>query len=79
MFHAHAPPDFGMASPKSRYTERPQKVSTPPMIHRKSETPTEPVAAKIPDGVEKMPVPIILFKMRKTELVTPSLRESSNA
>ena len=42
-----------MASPNSRKTDRPQKVKMPPMIHKKSETPTEPVTAKMPDGVEK--------------------------
>ena len=39
---------------------------------------THPVAAKTPDGVENMPVPIILFKMTKTEEVRPSFRPSSN-
>jgi hypothetical protein len=34
-------------------TERPQKVNTPPMIQRNRDTPTEPVMAKIPEGVEK--------------------------
>lgn len=31
----------------------PQNVRTPPIIQRKSDTPTEPVTAKIPEGVEK--------------------------
>jgi hypothetical protein len=39
--------------PNSRYTERPQKVRMPPTTQRMMETPTLPVAAKIPDGVEK--------------------------
>ena len=47
-----------------------------PMIHRNKLTPTEPVAAKIPEGVEKIPVPIILLRMRKTAPVTPNLRSS---
>jgi hypothetical protein len=33
--------------------ESPQNVSMPPIIQRKRDTPTEPVTAKIPDGVEK--------------------------
>ncbi|KAJ8119232.1 hypothetical protein O1611_g10649 [Lasiodiplodia mahajangana] len=41
-----------MARPNSSHTLRPQKVSTPPMTQRKRETPTEPVAWKMLDGVE---------------------------
>ena len=42
-----------MARPNSTNTDNPAKVRIPPMIHRKSETPTEPETAKIPEGVEK--------------------------
>lgn len=42
-----------MASPNSMKTESPAKVRMPPMIHKKSETPTDPETAKMPDGVEK--------------------------
>ena len=58
-----------MARPNSRNTLRPAKVRIPPrlgqnrdkpsdnqaapMTQRNKETPTEPVAAKIPEGVEK--------------------------
>jgi hypothetical protein len=37
---------------------RPANVRMPPMIHKKSETPTEPEAAKTPEGVLKIPVDI---------------------
>jgi hypothetical protein len=47
-----------MASPNSRNTDNPQKVRMPPMIHRKSDTPTEPVTAKIPEGVEKTAIEV---------------------
>lgn len=47
-----------MARPNSRKTDRPAKVKSPPIIHRKRDTPTEPVTAKIPDGVEKTVVVI---------------------
>jgi hypothetical protein len=42
-----------MARPNSMKTDNPANVRMPPMIHKKSETPTEPETAKIPDGVEK--------------------------
>jgi hypothetical protein len=57
---------------------RPAKVRSPPITQRNSDTPTDPVFAKIPLGVEKIPVPIILFKITNTLDVIPSLRESSN-
>jgi len=34
-------------------TDRPQNVKIPPIIHKNRETPTEPVMAKMPEGVEK--------------------------
>ena len=48
-----------------------------PMTHSIRLMPTDPVAAKMLEGVEKMPVPIILLRIKKTAPVMPSLRESS--
>jgi hypothetical protein len=42
-----------MASPNSMKTLNPANVRIPPMIQRKRDTPTDPVIAKMPDGVEK--------------------------
>ena len=42
-----------MARPNSRKTLMPQKVSTPPTSQSMMLTPTEPVEAKTPEGVEK--------------------------
>lgn len=42
-----------MARPNSRNTDRPQNVRIPPIIQRMRLIPTEPVAAKMLDGVEK--------------------------
>jgi hypothetical protein len=66
------------ARPNSMKALRPQNVKMPPIIHRNKQTPTDPVTAKIPDGVLKIPVPIILLRMTNTEDVIPSFRESSN-
>ncbi len=46
------------------------------MTQRKKHTPLVPLAANITDSVEKVPVPIILFTMRKTQAVTPSFLDS---
>lgn len=47
-----------------------------PITQRKILTPTEPVAWKIAEGVEKIPVPIILLRIKKTAPVIPILRSS---
>ena len=76
------------------YTSKPAAAINVPATHMKRARPTEPDKAKIPDGVAKIPVPIILLMIlpvsssrsleygdwtyRKTALVRPIVFLSSD-
>lgn len=51
---------------------------TMPATQMNSDSPTDPVRARIADGVEKIPVPIIRLKIKKAALNVPICLRSSD-
>jgi len=56
------------------YAETYQSVMKPPSTQKSREAPTLLVAWMMVDGVEKMPVPIMRFTIKRVVEVTPSFR-----
>lgn len=58
--YTFSPPLLGNMVPNSSQTNRPQKDMTSPRSHSISDAPTEPTDPRIEEGVEKIPVPMVL-------------------
>ena len=58
--YTFSPPDRGIIVPSSSQTKRPQNESTSPRTQSISEAPTDPTDPRMEEGVENMPVPMIV-------------------
>ncbi len=58
--YTFSPPERGIIVPSSSQTKSPQKESTNPKTQSISDTPADPTDPIIDEGVENIPVPMIL-------------------
>ena len=58
--YTFSPPERGIIVPSSSQTKRPQNESTSPRTQSISDAPTDPTDRRMDEGVENIPVPMIL-------------------